>query len=279
MCEPKYFKITVSGGNLNPYMDTENQPNPIRVYEQVSELCFICRDIGIEKSFLPPVAGLYDQVFTANVAWRVDGILVMANMKTPWRKKEVPIAEGWLVSHGYKVLRLPENIFFEGQGNIITTKRAHLYGHGVRNSAEVPDELRKLLDLKKPVIDLELPSSSCFDIDLVFSYSGEKADKFLWYPGAFDEESNRKIEKMDAEKMEVGENFFIQNVEGGGRNFPLNSIYHNGVQVFPWDEKTAPFPKKIKEFVEAGGMEVVTLNFSEFGKSGGGIFCCTLFLG
>ncbi len=278
MCPPRYFRIGTEDPALNPYMNTNIQPDHAEMMLQFKKLVRLYSEMGIQTCFLPPQEELFDQVFTANIAWGVADTFVMANLRPEWRRKETEIAAAWLAANGYKTVSLPPGIFFEGQGDIVTTKDAYLYCYGVRNSLEAIDEIKKLLPLEKPVIPLRLVSPKMYHGDVCIRYLGPEPDKILWFPGAFDEESNRAIERLSSQKFAVDGKFIVQELENGRRNFLLNGVYHKNMQTFPWDETAGEFPENVRRFVEDSGQSVVTLNFSEFGLSGAGHRCCTLFL-
>lgn len=278
MCPPEYFRIGAAQLELNPHMNQNFQPDPLISRHQFEKLCLLYQALGIKTLFLEPDAELFDQVFTANIAWGVNNTFLMANLRPEWRRKESIIAAKWLASKRFEVLWLPENIFFEGQGDIITTRDCHLYCYGIRNSFEAAEEIRKKLNLQKPIIPLRLVSANTYHGDICIKYSGLKSDRILWYPGAFDNDSNRLIENLKSPKTEVDTSFLVQELDNNRRNFPLNGIYYRDCQVFPWDDRCGEFPRKIKSWLEQAGNEVVTINFSEFGLSGAGIRCVTLFL-
>jgi len=292
MCPPTYYGIHWQDPTKNPWMDRNQQPDKRLAFKQWGQLVSLLQRLLGPKNihFLSPQArpkpGLGDQVFTANVAGLLElrsgyKIFIKANFAPKERKPESEIAASWLWKHGYNVYRLPDHLIFEGQGDIITTQEAYLYCYGIRNSAEAMEEIERSFRLAKPVIYLRLTDPRFYHGDLAIRYSRYR-NALLFYPGAFDEQSIRSIENLKAKKKEVEEKWLVQEIEKDGkmwgRNFLLNGCYIGKVETFPWNEAEGEFPRSIRNWVEAGGGEIVTIDFSQFGLSGAGHRCVTLFL-
>lgn len=279
MCKPKHYMIGARDHELNPYMDPKVQPNKELALQQFYNLVTIYKRLGIKVYFLRSRKDLFDQVFTANIAWGINGTFIMANLRPEWRREEIPIAAEWFRMNGFKVAELlPENVFFEGQGDIITTREAHLFCYGIRSSLEAKDEIVKRVRLTKPIVPLRLVSRYFYHGDVSLLYTGQETDKILWYPEAFDDESNRLIENLRSRKLAVDENFSRQNLPDGRRNFPLNGVYYGRVQIFPWSSSFGEFPQQVRRFIEEDGSQVTLIDLSEFGLSGAGARCLTQFL-
>lgn len=289
MCFPENYEIGWEDSKVNPWMKKDQQPDRMFVMLQWGGL------VGLFQGFLGKnnvhllrtQPGLSDQVFTANIAalFKTKSgrkVFIKANLAPEGRKPESKIAADWLFQHGLNVFNLPEHLIFEGQGDIITTPEAYLYCYGIRNSREAMEEVERTLRLSKPVIYLKLIDPSFYHGDTAFRYSRFR-DAILFYPGAFDQESIRAIENLNVrEKKEMPEKWLVQEIERGGklfgRNFPLNGCYIGKVETFPWNEFYGEFPRELKTWVEDGGGEVVTLDYSQFGLSGAGHRCTVLFL-
>lgn len=278
MCPPHYYAIQWQDPALNPWMNQDCQPDMGLAKNQYEGLKRLYRKLGVSVFELEPRQELGDQVFTANVAWGVDRTFIMANLKPERRRPEAGLAGLWFVENRFNVHFLPEHIYFEGQGDIITTKEAYLYCYGIRNSLEAAEEIERLFKFKKPILPLKLKDPRAYHGDLSLRYSKHR-DAVLFYPGAFDNDSIRRIEKLKVKSIKaVGDDFIVQEVRDGGRNFPLNGCYIGNVETFPWNDSCGEFPREIRSWVEAGGGEVALLDFSQFGLSGAGHRCVTLFL-
>jgi len=285
MCEPRYYKVGWEGPE-NPWLNMDMQPDRKLAYRQWKKFRDFLESLGVEIYLLGPKPGLGDQVFTANVAWGMKNAFIMANFAPTYRRPETEIAVRWFIENRYHLWDgdlclkfLPEDVFFEGQGNMITTKHAYLYCHGHRNSVRAKKEIEKTFNLRKPVVVLKLIDPEFYDGDLAIRYFPHR-DGIMFCPEAFDDESIDYIErKLRAKnKKAVSKKFAIQILGEEGRNFTLNGCYIDKVVTFPWKGTRKSFPKDILSWCEADGGEIWLSNFSQLGISGGGQNCVVNFL-
>lgn len=281
MCRPTYFDVPIRDLRLNPHMNPEIPPNRKRAMEQWLELRNLYRKLGVKVYCLRTHPALFDQVFTCNVAWGHEGTFVMANFAPRWREDEVPIAAQWLARNRFGVLYLPDMFPFEGQGDIISIGDAgKLFCFGQRNDPSVYVLLEKVFFFSgtmKPIIPLKLADPNFYHGDLAIRYSRHR-NAILYAPQAFGRESLEIIEKLPIKKMEAPPALFKQITENGRKNFPMNGCYIDRVETFPWDSRFGDFPQSVRDWIEKDGGEVALLNYDEFGLSGAGHRCCTLFL-
>ena len=278
-------KIYWEDPKKNPHMKKDRQPDAGKSLSQLGKLLHCYEFFGVEVYYLDPQHDLGDQVFTANITYGMEKTFVMANMSVDHRKPEVPIAARWLVDRRYNVCFLPEHdksgnpIYYEGQANLISTPREHFYCYGVRNSLNAVEAIKDVLNLKKPIKPLRLTSSVFYDGDLALRYFPH-IDSLMYYPGAFDGPSLEilRASRPSEQRMEVSYDFAIQDLGDFGKNFALNGVYFNDQATFPWSEEAEEFPREIRGFVERNGCEILLIDFGEFGKSGGGHKCVSLFL-
>ena len=277
MCPPIYFDIGWEDEAKNAWQKMTNQPDKDLALKQWADLVAIYRKLRVEIHILEPKEGLGDMCFTANAAWGRNNIFVLANFKPKERRKETPHHARWLLDHRFGVYYLPKKLFFEGQGDIATLKEAYVYGYGVRNSLKAISHIEEIFRLKKPIVPLKLVSPQFYHLDLAFHYS-RSANAILYCPQAFDEYELRRIEKINARKFELYPEDITQKLDDGSFNFLLNAVYLGKTEIFPWSVRHSEFPQKVTAFLETNGIEVVTINLSEFSKAGGSARCLTLFL-
>lgn len=277
VCPPIYFEITWEDLEKNAWQKKNNQPDKDLALKQWADLIKIYRQLGVRIYTLEPKEGLGDMCFTANAAWGRNNIFVLANFQPKERQKETPYHAQWLIDHRMSVYFLPENLFFEGQGDIATLKESYIYGYGIRNSLEAIDHIENIFRLRKQIVPVRLIDSRFYHLDLALHYV-KKADAILYCPAAFDDYDLRKIERLKVKKLELDPEEIIQDFGNGSYNFLLNAVYVNQTEIFPWDVNHSEFPKKIQKFLEEEGVELITLNLSEFGRAGGSARCLTLFL-
>lgn len=278
MCPPKHFDVLVEDKDKNPWMDKRHRPDKERALRQWQELKDLYKNLGVSVHCLRPQNKLFDQVFTANLAWGMGTTIVMANLTPEWRQKETFYAANWLERHYYHTYFLSEKWRFEGQGDVLSLTRLgrFLFCYGIRNNLEVKGELERIFCIQGKIIPLRLVSSDFYHGDVCIRYSKHR-NAILYNPSAFDAESLRRIERLPVKKMEAPKQMWLQETDKG-RNFPLNGCYVGNVETFPWDKNFDEFPTKVRDWIEKDGGEVWLQDFDQFGLSGAGHRCCTLFL-
>lgn len=280
MCPPMYIEVTWEDKQRNPYQKKSVQPDKDLALKQWAELLGIYRRLSAEIYVLQPQPDLGDMCFTANAAWGRNNIFVLANLSPEKRRPETKFHARWLVDNRFSVYYLPENLFFEGQGDIVTLENAYLYGYGIRNDLEAMEHIKGVFKLRKQVVALRLATPQFYHIDMALHYVSAKKT-IAYCPEAFDEDSLRRLAKIKIKRCEFYADEVIQDLGSGRRNFLLNSIYIAGAagdftEVLSWDIEYAPIPKKIQKLL--AGIPYRTVNLSEFSLLGGGGRCLTLFL-
>lgn len=277
MCPPVYFDVPVEDVNLNPWMRKNQRPDKLLALSQWTNLKKFYENSGAQVCLLDPKPELFDQVFTANIAWGRGQTMAVANLGPKWRRQESVEAARWFLKNGYARRFLPERLRFEGQGDVISLGGAYfLYCYGIRNDLEVVNFLEEIFGIAGRIIPLKLIKKDFYHGDVCIRYSGYR-NAVLFNPSAFDSESLRKIENLPVEKMEAPKELWVQETQNG-RNFPLNGCYIGKAETFPWNARYGEFPVKVKKWIEKGGGRIWTQNFDQFGLSGAGHRCCTLFL-
>ena len=278
MCPPTNFDVLVEN-SANPWMKKVQRPDKSLAMGQWQELKKFYEAWGLEVHLLDPQEGLFDQVFTANLAWGRGRTMVIANLNPEWRKPETVSVAQWLLKNNYERRFLPEHVKFEGQGDVISLGNDYfLYCYGIRNDLAALEALEEILDLQGRIIPLKLVDSRFYHGDVCIRYSKHRR-ALLYNPSAFDAESLRKLEQLpiSVQLMEAPSNLWVQETEQG-RNFPMNGCYVGRAETFPWDRTLGEFPEKVREWIEKDGGIVRLHNFDQFGLSGAGHRCCSLFL-
>lgn len=286
VCSPVNYRINWEDPKKNPWMKEDQQPDPALALVQWAKFRSLLTRLGVHVYNLRPRHSLGDQVFTANGAGLFElksgiKVFVKANLAPAHREPESFLIAKWLCKRGFFVFNLPSHIIFEGQGDIITTKEAHLYFYGIRNSLDAVEEIARIGNLRKPIIPIRLTDPELYHGDLCARYAAYR-DAILFYPGGIDNEGIRSIERLKAKKKEMPKRYLIQEIECNkkfiGRNFPMNGCYVGRVEIFPWNNYYGAFPQDLRSWIEKDGGEVVTLDYSQYGISGAGLHCTVLFL-
>src|SRR5438876_5045342 len=72
-----------------------------------------------QVELIPPQPGLPDMVFTANAGLTVGRKFIPSNFRHKERAGEQAFFAKWMEQRGYEVIWLPENLYFEGEGDAL----------------------------------------------------------------------------------------------------------------------------------------------------------------
>lgn len=284
MCPPLFFDIQEENSELNPWMNKSVQPDKGKALQQWVQLSEILKNLECEIHVIEAKPGLGDMCFAANAAWQWAGIFIMSNFPPSvwWRKDETHHYVHWLVSHRMSVYFLSDGISFEGQADIVTFPRSYLYGSSARNADPrcIIDHLARRFNFGH-ILPVSLIDPRFYHLDLALHYA-KGIQSVLWCPDAFDRDNQRRIETHITEEnlshLELSVNEAIQEIGRNRRNFLLNSIGVGKTEVIPWNREHEQLPSKIRTFIESRGGMIQCVDVSEFGCSGGGARCLTLFM-
>jgi N-dimethylarginine dimethylaminohydrolase len=277
-------KILVSDANhyathdaINPYytgepVDTElakmQHKNAIRAFQSA----------GIDVLQVPSPVSSQDGVFTANWAVVHEKKAIIARLPET-RKPEEAYAKRVLSDFGYNTVTLPDNLRFSGQGDAIILGDYVLCGQNYRSDEEALKIVAEAFGLERvqlttvpdldengvPVINKTTgwADSLFFDIDLALTVIDENT--IAYCKEAFLPVSQDAIAALPFRKVTVSldeaRNAFACNLVSTGKTVIMSDA--------------APLFKKD---LEALGFDTVTVNLSEFGKSGGYVRCISLTL-
>jgi N-dimethylarginine dimethylaminohydrolase len=298
MCPPTYYAIPAVE---NPRMNVDDQPDSHRAWLQWVSLFNLLTLLGVKINLIEPARDVWELVFTANGAWGRGGKFILSNFRYPSRRPEKTHYKRWLQWLGFEVIEIPEQIFFEGQGDVITLQECYLFGQGFRSSPEAKKYLEGLLPLRKKVITLNLVDPYFYHLDTCFCHILPK-NASLYYPGAFDQKSLELIRKLPGQKLEISESL--------AKKLVLNSIYTqdqqdtvvllnvplgrvesknflDSAQGLPLNTKEPRYQELLEldpeyetvlNFLWELGCKIVPIYTSEFEKSNAGGRCLILFL-
>ena len=295
MCPPVHVKAHPIKREYNRYQREENQPSIAGAMGEWAELLRKVNRAGAKVHIIGPREGLGDMQFAANAMWGRGGdhVFVMSNHAPEHRRPERQHYASWLVDNGYSVLFLNpkdeegeifEDLFFAGQGMVVSTPNQYFIGHNPRTTLLAIDRIQKELHLSKEVVPLKLPDDGSFyDLDVVMHYSRE-ADEILFYPGAFDKEGLWALEHARVSRITTVSRIssVMQYIEEeDSYNFTLNAPYIENVEIFPRRGPVSSLPKEIRELEKHGkhkNIEIATIHLPQHGKLGGGARCLIGFL-
>lgn len=263
---------------INPYYGdtTLDKQKALEEHANVVD-CFKQAGIEIVKTSSPTSS--QDGIYTANWALVRGDTAVLARLPNA-RKSEEDYAEQVLISLGKKVVHVPHDYKFSGQGDSLPCGKYLLAGSKYRSDPEAQQFAAQTLGFELvqleavPYLDASgepetnkitgWPDSFFYDIDLAIAVI--KENLIAYCPAAFTPESVEKIKALDLEKIEVS----LEEAEFG---FACNLVSTGETVVM-----SAHAPA-LKAELEARGLKVITTEISELAKGGGYIRCVSLTLG
>jgi N-dimethylarginine dimethylaminohydrolase len=248
MCAPDFYGIEYE---INPWMNRERQSDHELAVQQWSRLKEILQSLGAEIEQLDPVQGLPDLVFTANAAMIYGHQAVLSRFRHVQRQGEEEHDANWLSRHGFDVLQLPEQMYFEGAGDALFCGDTLFAGYRKRSDAKSHQRVGKLIGCR--VIPLELVDPYYYHLDTCFCpVAGGVA---IYYPGAFDDYGRRVLAELVPQRIEVEADeapSFACNAVVVGRTVVTN-IGCPGLHARLKDYGFAAIETPLSEFVKAGG--------------------------
>lgn len=266
MVEPSSYRIDYA---INPYMDPAVQPDPVRARDQWQALAGTLRSLGASVEEVPALGHAPDMVYAMNlglVALRPDWTgpgrrsVVLSHMRFPQRRVETPAARSWFEAQGFApsyVGRDGAGAHFEA-GDAFPFRGDLLVGHGPRT-----DELalRQLADdLGVQVRGLRIVHPGMYHLDLAFCPLDD--DHALVCPAAFDEESAARLLDLVPQPVILSEEEAIG-------SWCANSVVVGRTVVMP------ACPRRVRNWLDALGFDVVLVDMSEFHLGGGSVRCLT----
>lgn len=260
VCPPDYFRIDYE---INPWMRRSNVVEPEQAVRQWLGLMEVLEnDVGAVLERMTPVPGLPDLVFTANAGVVVGRKAVPSRFRYPERQQEEAHFEGWFRDHGYEIVSLDHEMYFEGAGDLLGFPDAWFGGYRQRSDIRAFPILSEVFG--KEILPLELIDGRFYHLDTCFCpLSG---GDLLYYPPAFDQYGQLTIaERISAERR-------LAVPEQEALRFACNSVCVGKHVVLP-----AGCPVTVA-LLESCGYQPHPVPLDEFMKSGGSAKCLTLAL-
>ncbi|MDH5509959.1 MAG: TIGR00300 family protein [Nitrospinota bacterium] len=259
MCLPDHFNVEYV---INPWMEGNiGKADPAKAMDQWAMLHQLISDRA-QVELIKSAPGLPDMVFTANAGLILGQDVILSHFAHPERQAEEPLFRKWFEDHGYKVINVPDGIFFEGAGDaLFDGSGSRLWAaYGNRTSLFSHPFLADTFNIE--VVSLRLVDPRFYHLDTCFLPLPDGA--VAWYPGAFDTRSNRIIESL------VPENMRINVGEDDAPRFSANAVVAGDVVIMNCASE------KLSRAIRNHGLKVEVVDFSEFIKAGGSAKCLTL---
>jgi N-dimethylarginine dimethylaminohydrolase len=228
---------------------------------------------GLRVHVLPAEPGREDMVFTANPALVVPrpgggADVILSRMRHPSRQREVQHVERWLRTHGLLPVALPPDAgHLEGHGDVLVVpgRQLLLGGHGGRS--ELPALQAAAALARAPLVPLPLLGRPFYHLDTCLAVLDE--DSVLLHPLAFRADALDTLARLFPRRIEADAGEALEQLACNAHALPPRSGARTAVLVAAQAERTAAR-------LAAEGFEPVSLDVSEFHKSGGSIFCLKL---
>lgn len=256
LCPPTQYDVVYQ---INPWMDTTNKVNPDKAMEQYNNLKQTYLDLGVTVNEISQQEGLPDMVYAANFGFPQDNIFVKANFMHDERKGEAELAKNYFAEKGFTVKELPENVIWEGQGDLLAVGDKYFLGWGKRSDKEAKDYLSEFLGHE--MIDIKLTDPYYYHLDTCFTPLD--AQTAAVNPRSFEEEGLATIKKHFPNIIEVGEE-------------DNNLLACNAVIVDKTVVVGQGISQKLKDDYAKYGFTAREVPTSEYLKGGGSVKCLTL---
>ena len=259
MCKPEYFGVSYV---INPWMKGNiNQTTLERATHQWNALVSAVEGLA-QVELIEPQPGLPDMVFTANAGFILDDTAVISRFRFAERQGEEAHFERWFRSRRFSVLRMPDDIPFEGAGDALldrgTLRIWAAWGH--RSARTSHDILAKMLGVE--VVSLRLVDERFYHLDTCFCPLD--GGYLLYYPPAFDAQSNVIIERLVPHELRVA----IE--EDDALQFACNAVNIGDTIIMN------KISEELLKRLQAAGFAVIEREMTEFLKAGGAAKCLTL---
>lgn len=257
LCPPDHYGIEYE---INPWMSRERGADVPLTRQQWQRLQETLSSLAGKIELVPPQPKLPDMVFTANAGLAVGRKFIPSNFRHEERSGEAPHFARWMEEHGYEVLWLPKDLYFEGEGDALFAGDALFCGYKFRSDIQAHRAVAEMLGCL--VISVELVDPRFYHLDTCFCPLPDGSA--IWFPAAFDEYGQRAIRAHVPSLIEVEEE--------EAACFSCNAVVLEGDIVMP---EGAP---KLVSKLEERGYRCHSLPMSEFLKAGGACKCLTMLL-
>lgn len=259
MCPPTFFDVTYV---INPWMEGHVEGVERNLAQAQWKALHDALSARAEVELIDPASGLPDMPFTANAGVVLGNVFVPSRFSHAERRGEESHFERWFGEAGFRVLSPPEGLAFEGAGDALFDRSESLLwmGHGHRTDRACAEVLQDMLDVE--VVALKLTDARFYHLDTCFCPL--QGGYLMYYPGAFDDESQARIEaRVPAQRR-------LAVSEHDAAAFACNAVDVGGTVII--NRSSEPLDQGLRAF----GYETMELPLGEFMKSGGSAKCLTL---
>ncbi len=211
----------------------------------------LTKEIKAVVELVEPQPRLPDMTFTANAGLVYKGNFICSNFRYPQRQPEARFFSEWFRTKGCKVINLPEEHYFEGEGDALFSGDNLFAGYRFRSDIRSHKFVGEIIG--KRVISMELIDPAFYHLDTCFCPIGD--DTVIYYPDAFDSYANRVIKNYIPNRIVVDKKEalkFCCNAGVVGNNIIINKG-SDRVNKRLRDSGYKVFEVELNEFLKAGG--------------------------
>ncbi|MAW08055.1 MAG: hypothetical protein CME61_07205 [Halobacteriovoraceae bacterium] len=254
MCPPTHFKVDYE---INPFMDKNNPIDEKLAFTQWTRLKEVYEDLGLNVKLIEPSPELPDMVFMANQLVTLPNKRVLfSRMCHPQRMPEVSLIIDQIQPRDFFISAET----FEGTGDFIWdifNGRCFL-GHGKRTKKSAYEQFEEDLSSFE-CIYLNLISDHYYHLDTCLCVIDENT--CLFAEDAFDQDSIQKIKGSFHQSIALNQTESLRFLACNAHSVDgKNIIVEQGAKI-------------TQGILEKLGKNIISINTSEFLKSGGSIFC------
>lgn len=257
LCPPDHYGIEYE---INPWMSRARGAEAAVAQQQWKGLYETLGKLDCQVHLIDPQKGLPDMVFTANAGLTIGKKFVPSNFRHQERAGEAPFFAEWMKAQGYEVIWLPQDHYFEGEGDALFGGDTLFCGYKFRSDVRSHNAVAEMFGCL--AVSVELVDARFYHIDTCFCPLPDGAA--FWFPPAFDEYGQRAIRDKIPDLIDVAEEEAV--------HFSCNAVVLGKQIVLP---EGAP---KLVATLQDRGYECHALPMSEFLKAGGACKCLTMFM-
>src|SRR2546423_7244386 len=196
LCPPDYYGIEYE---INPWMSRARGAETERAKLQGQGWHHTLESPDTKMKLVPPQPKLPDMVFTANAGLAIGKKFIPSNFRHQERAGEAPYFTRWMEERGYEILRLPKNLYFEGEGDALFGGDTLFCGYKFRSDIQSHRAVADMLGCL--VISVELVDPRFYHLDTCFCLLPDGSA--IWFPAAFDEYGQRGLRGHVSDLIDV----------------------------------------------------------------------------
>lgn len=253
LCPPTYFEIEYE---INPWMNKNNPVDKAQAILQYEQLKNTYNSLGVEIVEMKPKNGLPDMVYASDWGFSINDTFIPSQHRNPQRREEVRQVLASIQNRGCQIHLLPDEHFFEGEGDLLFFNKTLFYGYGQRSAKQSAEEIKKILPY--PIHTFELTDPKHFHLDTALGFLREET--VLCVENAFSPGSLDKLHSMFTTVIALPQ----EDVAFFGTNYVMvddQIIIAKGIS------------QKLRSIFEAYKFSVIEVEMSEFIKGGGSVSC------